>query len=253
MFNDFDNEVVLCVKPFFLLLSSGLFACGIGELVSSIVVISDSGGYYIGGIYVGAIAIAAGLTGFRISHKKSLFGCIVLFTISLIASIVSSALQASMISYVEDIEACSSYDSSSTSTTCNAIGSYYRCYGNDDYFGYAQTCEASYVYNYGTGDQSCSCIQQDSSTCYTFTNVPSCERFTNDLPSALRASYSFAIIVVILSAALIVISVFSYGCFQRNTTTNTQTGSGPAPTIVYATSSPIVVTGTVPPQGKNSV
>lgn len=242
MFNDLDNEVVFFVKPLFLLLGGLLFAAGIGELVCSILAINDSGGYYIGGIYVGAIAVITGLMGFRVSLKKSLFACIVLYLATLITAIVSTALQVSMNSYVQNIKACSSY-SDSKSYSCNTLlASNYLCYGNDNYYHDAQNCESNYVNNYGTGDQSCSCVQQDTSTCYTFTNVPSCERFTNALPGAIQASYYFAIIVVILSAALFVLSVISFGCFQCNSnpeptpaTAPTTNGYAPAPIIIKTT------------------
>lgn len=205
----FEDEV--WVRNKVVCLSSVLIACGFAEFISSVFVIYYSGGNYMGGIYVGTIALAAGLT-ILFSNKKSLFGCVVLFAGLLAVSFLSIFHQIFSVSYVNGIESCAS-SSSGMTTSGRCKQSYFYCYGKSrdtKFIDAAQHCESRYVDTHGKSDLSCSCVQRDTLSCYTYTNVPSCRSFTHDLPKAFIASFSFTIIVIILSAALLVISMFSY-------------------------------------------
>lgn len=198
-------------------LSSVLIACGFAEFVSSVFVIYYSGGNYMGGIYVGTMAVAAGLISF-LTHKKSPFGCIVLFTGLLIVTLISIVQQGLSLSYVQGIASCAAY-TKERATTGRCKGAEYNCFGknrNHDYIIAAQYCENYYSNAHGKKSElSCSCIQRDSLSCYTFTNISSCENFTLHLPNAFSASFSFAIIVGLLSIALLATSIYSYKFFQH--------------------------------------
>jgi hypothetical protein len=71
--------------------------------------------------------------------------------IALIVSIIGSALQAAKYRFVSSLEACSTYDDSSTYNSCGTdyyngtlySSSSFRCTGDSDYFAEAVVCEVS--------------------------------------------------------------------------------------------------------------
>jgi hypothetical protein len=197
---------------YFQLFGIALLVAGTAELISGILVIADSSGYYVGGTYVGLIALVAGVRATVLATKSHVGWFIIYIIICLIVGIVGLGLQSVNEEFIDSLEACSSYDSSSTSTSCTGYTpTYFRCTGNNDYFLTAQACEATYVYDNGGDSNQCSCVtNDDENTCYSFTNINNCHKLVEKLPTVMKASLSFCVVCVFLSLILLILSLISY-------------------------------------------
>jgi hypothetical protein len=198
-------------KGYLRFLGTALLVMGIAELISGIIVIADSSGYYVGGTYVGIIAILTGSRANAIITRYHLGWFIFITVISLIVSIIGLGIQGSNLSFIDTLEACSSYDSAAITTSCSAVPSYYTCTGNNDYFLAAEACEVTYVMDNGAENNQCSCVTNaDNNECYSFANINNCHKLVEKLPGAMKGSLSFCVICLFLSILIFIISLIAY-------------------------------------------
>jgi hypothetical protein len=241
MINNPADELIIPGKTVFTVGSVFLLVAGIAELISGAIVISDSSGYYIGGVYVGIIAITTACRGLYLTSTSNFQIYLVLLVCSLIVAIVGTAIQANDYNFVSTLEACSSY-SSSQSTSCSAVPASYTCTGNNDYYYAAELCEISYTYDNGGQTNQCSCVtNQDDATCYSYTNISDCSKLLNNLPSALQTSYAFDVICLLLSVFLLIFGIITYA--RPNWVNKNQTPASPVQASTFQP--PPVVTATV--------
>lgn len=201
-------------SKYFLVGSVLIFILGIAELIAGAVVIADSSGYYIGGVYVGIMAMLSAPRGMRLASRSSVGIYSILLVLLIIVCIIGAALQAGSYNFLKNLAACSSY-SSSLQTSCGK-SAYYTCTGDSDYYLYAYSCEVTYVYSDGIEDDQCSCINSDDlSTCYSYTNIKDCGKLIRDTPGALQAAYALSIVCLLISAFLFVLSLLAYYTPER--------------------------------------
>ena len=214
--------------------------------------ITDSSGYYIGGVYVGIVAMLAASRGFSMQLRSHLVLYFVLIIMSIVVAIVGTAIQAGAYNFVSSLEACSSY-SSTLSTSCSAVAAYYTCTGNSDYYTYAEACEITYVIDNGTEDNQCSCVtNDDTNTCYSYTNINDCNKLLTSLPKALQTSYAFDVICLLLSVFLLIVACLSFWApsmiesgEEKDARNTPLIATNSTPATVVTTSPIVVVQGTV--------
>lgn len=203
-------ESVVAGKSYLYAGSAILLGAGIAEVISGAVVIADSSGYYIGGVYVGIVAIITASRGFVLYQRSNLIAFAILLICTIIVSIVGTAIQASNYNFVSSLEACSSYSGTAT-TSCTSFPDTYTCTGNSDYFMYAYACEKTYTKDNGITDNQCSCVtNSDDGTCYSYTSIDDCHKLISVLPSALQTSYAFDLICLFTALILLAITIISF-------------------------------------------
>ena len=113
---------------------------GIAEFIVSILLMLESEGYYLGGIYLGGLAIIVSFMGLLIESNGYWLCNSILMTVT---SIASAALQGFAWNDVYYLEACAIY-SQKAQTSCTSFPNNYDCFGNSDYFDLAQVCAVDY-------------------------------------------------------------------------------------------------------------
>ncbi len=241
-------------KRYFFAGSIFLLAAGIAELIAGAIVISDSSGYYIGGVYVGIIAIITASRGLAVYTRSHLIAFGALLVCTIIVAIIGTAIQASNYNFVSTLEACSSH-SSTQSQSCSIVYAYYTCTGNSDYYTEAEACAATYYVDNGATNNQCSCVtSDDAGTCYSYTNISDCSKLVTVLSSALQASYAFDLICLFISLIILIFVIVAYSrpsllqsSAEREAAAQANAhNSTPAITIVQAT------TVAQPPAGKGA-
>lgn len=195
-----------------MILSVFLLFAGFAELVSGAMATSETGGYYIGGVYVGVFAMIAGARGcFLKSGDSSLIGLLGFASISAIVGIIGAALQSSIYNFLLTIDACATSVSGPSSSCEQPTDVDYTCSGDSTYYKAAYLCASSYSFSYGKGTDQCSCVVVDGSTatCYNYSNYNNCSSLVGSAQQQVQVSYAFAVICTIISVALIVISSLS--------------------------------------------
>ncbi len=188
------------------------------ELVASSLVIHNSSGYYIGGIYV---AIIGFLYSVFMSGPNSLLTQndigwkLVITWIDWIICLIGMSITAAEYNFVKSLEACATYSSSLSNSCATGAMIHATCSGNSDYYPEAALCEASYVTdNDGdVGDDECSCVtssyeltnNDDDSGCYSYDHMGSCSDFLDNTPHQLAVCLSFLVLLLIVFLMLIVV------------------------------------------------
>jgi hypothetical protein len=192
--------------------SVALFLAGFAELISGAIVINTSGGYYVGGVYVGIIAMITGIRGCLLKHgSASLTGVLIFSVITGIIAIVGSTLQANYYNFLITLEACATPSSTAT-TDCNTnTPVYYTCDGDSSAYGAAYVCAKDYSLSNGNSGDQCTCVTTSSltATCYTYTQFDDCNDLLSIVPHQLQVSYAFAVICVLLCGVIIVLATIS--------------------------------------------
>jgi hypothetical protein len=204
-----NSSSIVAGKIYFAAFSTVLFGLGLGEVIVSSMAISSSSGYYVGGVYSGILCIVAALFGFLLSSRKHLIYFIAASSVAFIASIISSALIGNYYGFMKNLEACSSY-SSTYSYSCG-VDSALQCYGSSAYYANAAACEVSYVLDYGSESNQCSCVTSTSNTeCYSYTNMQSCENFITKTSEELYSAYIISILNTLLLILMLLLSAVSW-------------------------------------------
>lgn len=185
-----------------------LFLFGFCEVIASLIVLSDTSGYYIGGWYLGVLCTLAGGRAIRLRNTRSLKWLYVLSFFAFIASIIGTALQMENYLFLKTVQACSSYDSGAANTcSYNLTLTGYTCTGNSDYFLAAEACEISYVEDGSDTSDECSCVTSgDSGDCYNYSYISNCHAMITKAPSALHACVVLAGICILFSTILLTLS-----------------------------------------------
>eukprot|EP01031_Cornospumella_fuschlensis_P031699 gene31699-38310_t len=138
-----NNQFFVSGKRYFRLNGMVLTASGVAVIIASALVIHNSGGNYIGGIYAGITSVLFGLSLLRIEEYTSywslFFGVFANFILCIVAVGITSANQY----FVNSLEACGSYGNS-IDNSCG-VNSYVDCVGNEDYYPQAYGCELAYA------------------------------------------------------------------------------------------------------------
>jgi hypothetical protein len=205
-------ENFFACRTFFLICNVCLLLGSIGELITSIFVISYSGAWSIGGLYTAIVCFLTSISSFYLPTRKWVLCDMIFLIVCVICCVVSTAILIATSKYVYEIEACANYTGDSN-TSCSAYSSNIHCYGNSDYYVQAKVCAADYYYHNGDDENVCSCAKRDDTdTCYEFTHVPNCERFVELLPGATSVCLVFSIILLIISIIMLMITSISYCC-----------------------------------------
>jgi hypothetical protein len=207
------NNQVLCF-PFFLTFSIFLLLAGIGETVTSAFAIYYSGGTFIGGIYVGVIAMLTALRGFSLSKDEWYFMDLFLLLVAFTTSMVAIYLVTKGYEEVKDLKACSVYTSTLSNSCASATAANFACYGDSDYFLDAKKCAMSYYDAHGADAKECSCVVSDSNDCYSYVNIESCRRLEHYLPLTMEWCLIFAVCIFLVIGFMILPAVSSYFCYD---------------------------------------
>lgn len=194
-------------------------------LISSITVINESHGYFIGGWYIGLFACLAGARGMRFSSWSGLNWTVGLAVTSMIVSLIGTILQKGYFTFLDELEACSVYGGNQPSSCGNFTfvetddySNYYvgnfRCTGNKNYYPYAATCEASKLAD-GTSENAhqCACVSShNTNDCWNFKhmNLGNCDKLLNEVPDAINTCFIIGLLTVFASTALV-----TYACMSQ--------------------------------------
>lgn len=231
-----------------IVLSAALLIAGFAELVSGAMVTSDTGGYYIGGVYVGIFAMITGVRGCILkSGDSSLIGLLGFASISAIVGIIGAALQSAIYSFLLTIDACATSVSTASSSCGQPSDVDYTCSGDSTYYTAALGCAVRYSASYGKGTNQCSCVVVDDSsntaTCYNYNHYDNCSTLVGSAQQQVQVSYAFAVICLLLSVGIIITSSLSLwqphtlgGARKPPTTSNAMLGEtlNPAHETGYA-------------------
>lgn len=186
-----------------------LIVVGFCELVSSSIVIHNTSGYYIGGLYLGIIAMLSGSRGLLLKEgRASLVGVLICSLITFIVAIVAASLQASAYNFLITLEACATPADSAT-TECNTLTPvYYECDGDSSAYLAAYGCARA---NDDGSSNQCSCVttSSTSATCYTYSQFNNCGDLLDSVPRELQVSYAFSVLCLLLSAFISILCIFS--------------------------------------------
>jgi hypothetical protein len=170
--------------------------------------------------------------------------------ICVLVAIIGSAVQGASLSFVNSIEACSTYQNSDLSDPCGVTSSTaYTCAGNSDYYTYAYACEVSYVIGNTDYTNQCSCVtNSDDNTCYSYSNINDCNQLLTGIPKSLAACLAFAIITLIVSLIIFILGCMAYNCPTSLGSEPWFTPSGQMgaqQTVPTVHTNPMVIQGTV--------
>jgi hypothetical protein len=171
---------------------------GIAELVSSGIVLTESNQYFIGGIYLGVLAVVVAVIRYIKWKSQNLFASMLL--IIFVCSVASNVLQGISWNDVSKVESCSIYSSGSqpVSSRCTPGNGHYTCVGDKDLYSQAESCAVTY--QNGFNDNVCSCVQFGTSTCLVFEGLTSCGALVSDkVKDALLTSFVFSLIISVAS------------------------------------------------------
>jgi hypothetical protein len=206
------TENYFVCRTFFLICNVCLLLGSIGELITSIFVISYSGAWSIGAIYTSIVCLLTSIRSFYLPSRKWLLCDLISLIFCVICSIVSTGILIYTSKYVYEIEACANYTGESN-TSCSSYSSQQHCYGNSAYYTQALVCSADYYYTQGADEGVCSCVKRDDTdTCYEFTHVSNCKRFVELLPGAVSVCLVFSIILLLVSIIMLMVTSVSYCC-----------------------------------------
>lgn len=188
-----------------------VFVLGVAEIIASGLIVSDSGFFYYGGWYAGILCMICGIYGCLTKTAVGVTWLAAISCGSFIAAVVAAAVLSVYLNFLDELNACASYDSSDSNDSCN-YKSYYECYGDSDYYADAVLCEADYLNDNDFDDTSdqCTCVRDgDDNDCYDFHNVKDCGKFFGDLPRDVNAAYIIAILSAIAAVLLTLLSCVS--------------------------------------------
>jgi hypothetical protein len=223
-----------------------LIILAIAQVIAGAICIQESSAYYIGGVYVGFFAFVAASCGLCLRSRSAIMIFNVFLGICVLVAIIGSAVQGASLSFVNSIEACSTYQNSDLSDACGVTSSTaYTCAGNSDYYTYAYACQVSYVIGNTDYTNQCSCVTNtDDGTCYSYSNINDCNQLLTGVPKSLAACLAFAIITLIVSLIILILGCMAYNC-------PTSLGSEPwftpgaQQTVPITHTNPMVIQGTV--------
>ena len=159
------------------------------------------------------VCVIASLRGFYLPNIYGVVWLSVLTFISFITSVIGTALMAAYYNFLNDLDACATYEMIRHQSSCNLSEySHFQCYGDNDYYKYAAACSADYVYDNDYDDYSdvCSCVKHDDDDdCYNFTDIDDCNNLLDKIPNDVRAAYIIAIFCSIISVGLLTLTCVS--------------------------------------------
>lgn len=200
-------------KRFYFIFSVLLIFVGIGSLISSSLVLTESNNTVIGSVYTGALAIIAGSLGWYFPNKYMYITYLTSVILSLAAAIVGSIAQGSGYSIVTGIDACSDYTSKFTSDSCKFTDLKYNCYGDKAAFDLAYSCAYTWVENHGTSGNTCSCVYSTSpsGSCYHY-DISNCDSLFTTIPQVLEAALVFDVLCAAFSVCILITSLIGCSC-----------------------------------------
>lgn len=206
-----QDDVFIAGRKWLSLVGWIMLLFGFCEVVASLIVLSDTSGYFIGGWYLGVLCTLAGGRAVRLRGIRSVKWLYVLSFCAFIASLIGTALQLENYLFLRTLKACSSYDSG-VANTCshNASLTGYTCTGDSNYFLAAEACEVNYVEDGSDTSDECSCVTSGSnSDCYDYSYISSCHAMITKAPSALRACVVLAAFCTIFACILLTLTTQS--------------------------------------------
>jgi hypothetical protein len=193
---------------------------GVAEFIVSGMLLDESRGENIGGIYYAATALVSGLWGLFMNEGQIQFNMLSLFLFSnLICSIVSIVYAGTALYIVQRISACAEFDPEELSQPrceekgqSGSISSFanFTCSGEEQFFVKAAQCATRYINNGVDPDYNCACTYRDGGQhCRNFPGYESCSRMEEILPTLSQGTYVLGYSSIALTFILLFCSCIS--------------------------------------------
>jgi hypothetical protein len=200
-------------------LSVLMILIGFAQFIISGILLGESSGQNVGGIYFAVTAVCAGFWGICMVEGVRQFNMLSLFLFMNLVCAIVAVVYAGIDSYVvKRIEACAVFDPDGGETPrCSeqepSTYSNFTCSGNDDYYIDAAKCGTRFVAKAGSNND-CACVYLDGGThCKEFAGYDSCAKMQEVLPQLSLGTYALGYACLSLSIFLMICSCVA-ACFH---------------------------------------